>query len=633
MRRPILTFAAALLLAAPLAAPLAAQKQPVPGGEQLGSTKSSSTTRRAVPGASDALPGQSPTPNAQSPGCPPEPGNRSICFSRIEAQYDVLRSGDVMVTETFTVRFNGDWNGMTRELVRRATEHDSRPASERDPNPDRSFREVDIEVLGATDDAGNELEIEEEGSGEYRMLKIWVPGANDAERTVVLRYRIDDGVTFYDDHDEFYWNVLGSTSTAPVARMDVRVGLPEVTGLHALAFAGTEGSGEQNATVGVEGTTVNASSTTPLGPGLGFTVVAGWDTGVIARPGAVESFMDWLRRYWAFVLPPLSLGLMWSQWRRRGRDPEMRSIVTQYEVPGDVSPGEVGTMLDERADMRDVTATLVDLAVQGRLRIDETEGTKVLGMEFGESYRFVETTPDPAGRVRPLRPHEAKLLSALFSGRSQVDLSDLKNEFYKDLPGIRESMMDCLISQGVYTKRPDRARAGWVVGGIVLGIALFFLLGFIGRTHPAAILLVPPLTALPVIVFGWLMPARTEKGTRLIEKLRGFKEFLSRVDGDRLRRMNIEPSAFEKMLPFAMALGVEKKWGEAFEGLAQEPPRWYHTRNGRPFHPAVFTSDLGRMSTQTATMMSSSPKSSGGSGFGGGGSVGGGGGGGGVGGF
>jgi hypothetical protein len=84
-----------------------------------------------------------------------------------------------------------------------------------------------------------------------------------------------------------------------------------------------------------------------------------------------------------------------------------------------------------------------------------------------------------------------------------------------------------------------------------------------------------------------------------------------------------------------MAFGVEQKWAEAFEGLAQAPPQWYHARSGGTFHPSLFVSDLGRMSSRTASMMTSRPASSGsgGSGFSGGGSVGGGGGGGGVGGF
>jgi uncharacterized protein (TIGR04222 family) len=327
--------------------------------------------------------------------------------------------------------------------------------------------------------------------------------------------------------------------------------------------------------------------------------------------------------------------MMWSLWNRRGRDPAMLPIVTRYQPPDEVTPGEVGTLLDERADMRDVTATLVDLAVQGRLRIEEIEGTKVFGMEFGEDYRFVETSPSI--QSRPAKPHEQKLLNALFGGRSQVELSDLKNEFYKDLPGIRDALMDTMVGQGIYPRRPDRIRAVWVGVAAAAGVALFFLLGFLPRTATVALVAVPILCALPIAVFGWLMPARTVKGTRVIERLRGFREFLSRVDGDRLRRMKIDPSAFERLLPFAMAMGVEKKWGEAFEGLTKEPPTWYHARHGGVFHPAAFVTDLGRMSTATASTMTSSPGGSsgggGGSGFGGGGSVGGGGGGGGVGGF
>ena len=600
---------AAWLAAFLLAAPLEAQKQ------------AASPPRTSAPASQDA-------------GCPADPGNRSICFSRIEAEYSILRSGDVMVTERHTVRFNGEWNGMTRELVGRATLHDFRDAEERDASPRSGYRDVDIEVLGATDAEANELRIETERSGADLLLRIWVPGATDAERTVILRYRIEDGVTFFADRDEFYWNALGSTSTAPVLAMEARVIPPEgVTGLRADAFAGADGSRERAAMAAIEGVTAVARTTEMLGPGRGFTIVAGWDPGVVERPGALDRLFDWIARNWSFALPLVSLGLMGSLWRRRGRDPAMLPIVTQYEPAAGISPGEMGTLLDERADMRDVTATLVDLAVQGHLRIEEIDGTKVFGMEFGEDYRFVKTAPGTA--AGPMRPHETRLYHALFDGRDQVELSDLKNEFYKDLPAIREAMMECLVSQGVYTSRPDRARAGWLVAAALLGVGLFFLLGFLEATAAAALLAVPIATALPVAVFGWLMPARTVKGTRTIERLLGFREFLDRVDGDRLRRMSIDPSAFERLLPFAMALGVERKWGEAFEGLAQQPPRWYSSNRRGAFQPALFTSELGRMSSAAASTMSSRPRSSGsgGSGFGGGGSVGGGGGGGGVGGF
>jgi uncharacterized membrane protein len=90
---------------------------------------------------------------------------------------------------------------------------------------------------------------------------------------------------------------------------------------------------------------------------------------------------------------------------------------------------------------------------------------------------------------------------------------------------------------------------------------------------------------------------------------------------------------FERFLPYAMALGVEKQWAEAFEDICKQPPQWY--TGGTPaamFRPHAFTSDLGRMSAAAGAAMVSAPRSSSGSGFSGG-SSGGGFGGGGGGGF
>jgi len=141
------------------------------------------------------------------------------------------------------------------------------------------------------------------------------------------------------------------------------------------------------------------------------------------------------------------------------------------------------------------------------------------------------------------------------------------------------------------------------------------------------------LTGLIIIGFGWFMPARTVLGGRALEGVLGFEEFLSRVEADRLDRTIKTPEMFEKYLPYAMALGVEKNWVRAFEHIYRQSPEWYRGPDGASFHPRTFVSNLGRMSTQAASAMASAPRSSGGSGFGGGGSSGGGMGGGGGGGF
>jgi uncharacterized membrane protein len=132
------------------------------------------------------------------------------------------------------------------------------------------------------------------------------------------------------------------------------------------------------------------------------------------------------------------------------------------------------------------------------------------------------------------------------------------------------------------------------------------------------------------------MPARTQEGARAHAWLRGFEEFLSRVEKDRLQRMIESPEAFERFLPFAMAFGVERNWARAFEGIARQPPQWYHSSADGSFRPALFVADLGRLASAAGSAMTSAPRgssSAGASGFGGGGFSGGGFGGGGGGGF
>jgi uncharacterized membrane protein len=154
----------------------------------------------------------------------------------------------------------------------------------------------------------------------------------------------------------------------------------------------------------------------------------------------------------------------------------------------------------------------------------------------------------------------------------------------------------------------------------------------LGMQPPAGIV-AGILSGLIMLLFGWFMPSRTVRGTRELEKVLGFQEFLSRVEADRIERTVKTPEMFEKYLPFAMALGVEDNWAKAFEGIYTQPPQWYTGPAGvHTFRPSTFTSNLGAMSSQAASVMASAPRSSGGSGFSGG-SSGGGFGGGGGGGF
>ena len=135
-----------------------------------------------------------------------------------------------------------------------------------------------------------------------------------------------------------------------------------------------------------------------------------------------------------------------------------------------------------------------------------------------------------------------------------------------------------------------------------------------------------PISALIWFLFARVMTAKTVKGARTRVAVLGFQEFMNRVDAERLKVM--PPTTFEKFLPYAMALGVEHHWAQAFAGIVKDPPQWYAGPGGYVggFNPIFFSSSMHSMASDMHQVFVSAPRaSSSGSGFGGGGGGGGGG--------
>jgi hypothetical protein len=276
------------------------------------------------------------------------------------------------------------------------------------------------------------------------------------------------------------------------------------------------------------------------------------------------------------------------------------------------------------------------LAVRGYLKIEEYEDNKLFGLISGRGYALHRLAP-PSG-VPPLAPHEQRMLDGLFRRHGdRVELADLKEEFYTELPGIKDGIFDRLLGSGFYHARPDRVRTHWIVAAVILG----GLIAIGGGMLAAGFLMTPvPFILSGVLVggvllwFSLIMPARTDAGTRALEQVLGFEEFLRRVESENLKRVIVgHPELFDRYLPFAMAFGVERKWARAFEGIYTQPPTWYVGPSVMHFNVSSFSGNLAHMTTVAASTLTSAPRSSGGSGFGGGGSSGGGGGGGGGGAF
>ena len=251
----------------------------------------------------------------------PDAAERTLVIQRFDATIEVSPDGSILVEETIVPRFTGSWNGIYRTI----------PVQYRTPQGLNYTLRLDIESV--TDGEGTALRYETSRERHYRKLKIWVPGAADATRTVKLRYRVPNGLKFFDEHDELYWNVTGDEWEVPIESASAHVRLPEgVTGVRATAFRGAYGSTEQTA-VSIEADGVRVQTMRGLGFHEGLTLVVGWNPGIVHRPTAVERTADFTYSNLPLAIPPLVFVGMFRLWRSRGRDPKLGPIATRYEPP------------------------------------------------------------------------------------------------------------------------------------------------------------------------------------------------------------------------------------------------------------------------------------------------------------
>jgi len=552
---------------------------------------------------------------------------REIKIEIFSAEIFVQQDSTLDVTETIEANFIGAWHGLYRTIpVEYVT-------------PQGFNYSLFVKLVGATDSAGQPLKVESSRQGRNLKWKIYIDDATDADRTIHLHYRVRTGLKFFEDHDELYWNITGEEWDVPIDDVSAQILLPAgVTGVRTNEFTGSYGSRSQGASISASDNTVEISMNRPLAFHEGLTVAVAFDKGFVKEPETGDLIGQFFESNWPIFLPILVFFFMFWLWSTRGRDPRVGPIAVQYAPPDGMTPAEVGTLVDEQTAMRDITATIVDLAVRGYLAIEEKEKSGIAGMLLhSKDYAFhlKKGLPEWPG----LQAHELALLGGIFSNGAQTDvnLSSLQNVFYKNLPGIKNGIFDALMKRGYFQHRPDYVRSGYLVGAAVIGVAIFLTGNWLSQKTGVVVLpffVAGIASGIIIAAFGWFMPARTSDGAKALAGVLGFEDFLTHVESDHMNRVSQTPETFEKFLPFAMALGVEKKWVGAFQNIYSQPPSWYQGNySGGGFYPILFVNSLDHMTMSASSVMASAPRSSGGSGFGGGGSSGGGFGGGGGGGF
>ncbi|HSM20514.1 MAG TPA: DUF2207 domain-containing protein, partial [Hyphomicrobiales bacterium] len=519
------------------------------------------------------------------------------------------------------------------------------------------------------------------------------------EYTYTFRYRITRQIGHFAEYDEVYWNATGNFWSFPIAKAVATVTLPEGARIvqHA-AYTGRFGeSGSDYAVTGQTGNSITFETTRMLAPREGLTIAVAFPKGIVAEPGGFARFLwDLWDNLAVLILAVAAVGTgtyYYTTWDRVGRDPAKGLVIPMFAPPAGLSPAAVsyvhfqGFAAAGGSALRAFIAALMALAVKRLIEIDDASDTVELkrtgepkdalpggeavimnSLPSGGSFAFTKANGETIKKVQTafrsaiLREHEgvffrnnygyfivgaivsvAALAAFVFLARpAEEDVVLLAAMFAGALGGA------FLISMGA------RRILGWLPGGgsVVFGILLSFVGAFILLIVVGLFLFgaaTPIVAALPIIAialvnvaFFHLLRAPTVVGRKVMDEIEGFQLYLSVAEAEwmNMKAPEMSPDLFEAYLPYAVALGVEKPWSDAFQShMARVMPGSDAASSYRPsWYRGSWSSDsLGRATSGMVSSLSSSMKaampSSSSSGSGGGGSSGGGGGGGGGGGW
>jgi uncharacterized membrane protein YgcG len=513
-------------------------------------------------------------------------------------------------------------------------------------------RRVELTVESITD-GSRPLQFQASDTGSAEQLRIGDPNrtVTGAQRYVIT-YAVKGAMNAFQDHDELYWNV--DSAESPVAKNVVlaTVHVPSGSLQKVTCYEGPPGS-----TAPCQSSTATDAatfrSTSSVAANEVMTIVIALDKGAVTVPPPMLEALPTIRN--PFEINPFTVGssllilvlgvgfAAWNWWRR-GRDREYLSqyylksdghdrieplfhhdvIAVEFEPPEHMRPAQLGLILDERADTKDVTATIVDLAVRGYLTIKEVPAAGIFGKkDFVLTWRG-------AADMNALAPYERTILNGLFEGLPERKLSDLKGKFKPTLDNAENQIYQDATQRKLFTSNPKNARLLWMVLGMAVtavGVLFGFFLG------PLAGLGIPALalTAVGVIlmVFGYSMPQRSAAGRDVLHRTLGFRLYMTTAE--RYRQQFAEKAQiFTQLLPYAIVFGCVTQWARAFQGIDTSAADGWYVGPG-PLQAAFLATALESFNSSLSTTIASTPAGSGASGFGGGGFSGGGFGGGGIG--
>ncbi len=527
-----------------------------------------------------------------------------------------------------------------------------------------TFKTIKIKLEEAVDGSNKEWDTSVSKKGGYYNIQMatedWSYLTGPA--TFHLTYEVERAMNFFtekDDngapefftHDELYWNITGNEWVVPIAQSSAEIHLPypiEKQDINTLCYTGEFGSTDQNCRAyASDDKTIKVTTRRPLETYEGLTGVIALPLGTITPPTITKQTLWFLADNWPLLMPFLVFLALFLLWMAKGRDPEVGNdtVIPHYKPPRGLRPTECGIIIDEKIHPRDITATIIDLAVRGFIKIEEVSKKGLIRKKTDHRLTLVKNQKQSS-----LTDFEKKIMRALFSEpkkaedilklfsilkkadkkkdhklikevtqeRKSVLISELKNSFYTHLPLIKKSVIEKLVKDRYFPSSPAKTRGRYMGFGFATLIITFYIGEIIFVEFGALMVGALIVSGIIVLIFGNFMPRKTHKGRETYYVLKGLYEYINTAEKDRMEFQEKANIFFEKLLPYAAAFGLTKKWTKAFDKLITSPPSWYKPASRSHFSYLHFSNSLNSMHNNITSNIISRPGGKGGGAWSGG---------------
>jgi len=286
------------------------------------------------------------------------------------------------VEERIEVEFTAPRHGIFREI----------PYKYKD---DKGFNfKLRLDDFAVFDEQGKAIQFSKYKEGDNLVLKIGDPDKLiEGNHVYNIKYEVRNGLRFFDDHTELYWNPIGTQWPTTISKGQVHVHLfKDLVSAEddLVCFTSFYGSSARECSMEVVSSNqIDFVAKDALDPYEGLTIGIRFPESFIRKPTWQEAILYFLLDNWGFFLPVVVFVTMFILWASLGKELDLgKTTIVQYEPPDDLTPGEVGYLVQERYSGDLVSADIVNLAVKGYVKIFEVSKVDLV-KKFGKIAKAI----------------------------------------------------------------------------------------------------------------------------------------------------------------------------------------------------------------------------------------------------